>query len=192
MSASSPSWRRGCFDQAICLCYPVPWPLFEPAMISGELVYYTLLPWLGSAFLQDEVALCEQAALFLTGFRPERDSLTMLAERLDSLIFMTVRDRTLGRMALLLDNGQLIRPRMEDYAIMADELLYLLFARLPLSGTNQALIREYSLRLGSLAALRALYLHYRGLHSQEETDTLRRVITGSHPPWRWAQWIDTE
>ena len=159
-------------------------------MISPDTVMQTLLPFLGSDYLAGKGALCTRLAALLHAFWPERDTLPHLAQQLDNLLFMAVREDTGGRMALLMDSGQLIRLRMNDFALMADELLYLLLENLPKTGQNQALIREYSMRSGSLSALRALYLLYRDMQEPEETETLRRVITSCHEPWRFRPWMD--
>lgn len=160
-------------------------------MIAPEKVVETLRPWLGSSFLARSGKLCERAAFTLFSFQPRRDALARLAQALDNALFMAVREDTGGRMALEMDNGQLIRLRISDFSLMADELLYLLFQLLPRDPSNQAMIREYSMRSGSLSALRALYLLFRDLQTPEETETLRRVITSCHNHWRYKPWIDT-
>lgn len=159
-------------------------------MIAPEKVKRTLLPWLGEDFLSAQEPLCERAAMMLFSFRTERGSLSNLAQQLDNLLFMAVREHTQGRMALHMDTGQLIRLKMNDFTLMADELMYLLFEAMEKSPGHQALIREYSMRSGSLSALRALYLLYRPLQTEEETETLRRVITTCHEPWRFKHWIN--
>lgn len=159
-------------------------------MITQEAAEEILRPWLGSDFLSRNGEISGEAASALDIFRPERGTLTYLAKQLDNLLFMAVREDTGGRMALLMDTGQLIRLRMQDFAMMADELLYPLFQSLPRTPFSQATIREYSMRSGSLSALRALYLQYRDLQSPEETDTIRRVITSCHEPHRFRHWID--
>lgn len=159
-------------------------------MISPEAVMQTLQPWLGADYLAEKAGLCSRLAALLYGFWPERDTLPHLAQQLDNLLFMAVREDTGGRMALLMDSGQLIRLRMNDFALMADELLYLLFAALPRSPFHLATIREYAMRSGSLSALRAQYLLYPHMQTPEETKTLYRVITTCHEPWRYRHWID--
>lgn len=159
-------------------------------MISPEAVMQTLQPWLGADYLAEKAGLCSRLAALLHGFWPERDTLPHLAQQLDNLLFMAVREDTGGRMALLMDSGQLIRLRMNDFALMADELLYLLFATLPRSPFHLATIREYAMRSGSLSALRAQYLLYPHMQTPEETKTLYRVITTCHEPWRYRHWID--
>mgnify|MGYP000874955560 CR=1 FL=1 len=153
-------------------------------------VAHTLRPWLGGAFIARNAETMEVLALKLLGFRPEKDSLEALAFQLDNVLFMQVREDTGGKMTLMMDNEQLVRLRMDDFGLMADELLYLLFERLPQTARHQEIIRGYSMRSVSLSALRALYLLYRGLQTPEETAILRRIITGSHPPFRWKQWIE--
>jgi len=159
-------------------------------MILPERAEEVLRPFLGTAFLRRNADLPGQAAAVLTSFRPARQTLRQAADQVDNLLFMRVREDTGGRMALTMDNGALIRLRMSDFSVMADELLYLLLENLPKTGQNQALIREYSMRSGSLSALRALYLLYRDMQEPEETETLRRVITSCHEPWRFRSWMD--
>jgi hypothetical protein len=159
-------------------------------MIAPEHVEETLRPWLGSGFLARNKPLCDRTAFALFSFQPKRDSLFRLAEWLDNLLFMSVREDTHGRMALEMDTGKLIRLRVGDFSLMADELLYLLFEALPRDAAIQAIIREYSMHSGSLSALRALYLLFGKLQTEEETETLRRVITSCHEPWRFRPWID--
>lgn len=151
-----------------------------------------LRPFLGSIFVFDHPALMEKVAMLLFGFLPQRDNLPLVCQRLDNLLFMAVREQTNAKMMLEMDGGQLIRLKTTDFSLMADELMYLLFESLPQSPENQALIRDYSLRNQSLAALKALYLHYQGLQSPEETRLIKRIITTSHPSWRYRQWLDTE
>lgn len=158
-------------------------------MIAPDKVKQTLLPWLGSRFMEDKMPLCEQVAMSLFAFRKERDSLTHLVQGIDNLLFMTVREETKARMALLMDTGDLIRLRMNDFSLMADEVLYLLFETMEKTPENQAYLREFALRSGSLSSLRALYLLYFDMHSPEETETIRRIITTCHEPFRYRQWI---
>lgn len=161
-------------------------------MTSPEKAENLLTPWLGSDFLARNRELPARLALMLFAFQPDRGNLAELRQALDNSLFMAVREDTKGRLALLMDNGRLIRLRMEDFAVMADELLYLLFEALPKTPAHLRLIQEYSLRSGSLSAIKALYLHYRGMQTPEETQTLRRVITSCHAPFRWQGWIDED
>ena len=149
-----------------------------------------LRPWLGGDFLDRQDRLVERINMKLTHFNPQRDSLQQRAQELDSLMFMAVREDTKGRMILLLDSGQYMRIRVEDFAVLADELLYLLLRSLPKNDENFRLIRDYSMRQGSLSALRALYADYLPFQTEEELRVLKRLITTCHPPFRWRGWLE--
>jgi hypothetical protein len=157
--------------------------------MAPEQTASVLRPWLGSDFVAAHAPLMERISLRLSQFLPQRDSLDGTAQDLDSLLFMAVRDATGGRMLLRMDNGQYIRVKVADFTVMADELLYLLMEKLRVDGRNFLLIKDYSLHAGSLAALKALYLHYEAYQSQEEFKTIVRVIKTCHPPFRWRGWI---
>lgn len=148
-----------------------------------------LRPWLGSVFVAEHAELIERVSVKLRGFVRGRDSLHDSAVDIDSLLFMAVRDRTKGRMTLTMDNGQTIRVRLNDFTLMADELLYLTMAALPRDERSFLILKEYSLRYGSLSALKALYLHYAAFQTDEEYRTVHRVITTCHPPFRWRGWL---
>ncbi|MHC1786074.1 MAG: hypothetical protein AB9880_03285 [Christensenellales bacterium] len=150
-----------------------------------------LRPWLGSAFIAAQAAMIERVSLRLDCFQPGRDSLALTAQDIDSLLFMAVRDGTAGRMILPMDTGQLIRVKVADFAVMADELLYLLLMKLPRDEPCFRLIRDYSIRAGSLSALRALCLLYQDFQSTQEYSTVLRVIKTCHPAFRWRGWLNT-
>ncbi len=155
-----------------------------------EDAFSILRPWLGGDFLDRQDRLVERINMKLTHFNPQRDSLQQRAQELDSLMFMAVREDTKGRMILLLDSGQYMRIRVEDFAVLADELLYLLLRSLPKNDENFRLIRDYSMRQGSLSALRALYADYLPFQTEEELRVLKRLITTCHPPFRWRGWLE--
>lgn len=154
-----------------------------------ERVARTLTPWLGSAFVAHHAGLMERLAFKIGQFDRARGSLQAAVQDMDTQLFMAVREQTNGRMILPMDNGDHIRLRLEDFALMADELLYLLLESLPRDSQSFLMIREYSMRQGSLAALKALWLHYGAFQGEEEYRTVERIIKGSHPPFRWRQWL---
>lgn len=149
-----------------------------------------LRPWLGGHFIDGQERLVERISLRLSHFHPQRDNLQQIAQEIDSLLFMAVREETKGKMTLLLDQGQYMRIRVEDFATLADELLYLLMGTLPRDPNSFRLLSEYSMRSGSLSALRALYLDFQPFQTEDELRTLRRVITTCHPPFRWRGWLE--
>ena len=149
----------------------------------------TLSPWLGGGFIAQNAALMERIAFKISQFDRRRGSLQQMAQDVDTQLFMAVREQTGGRMILLMDTGQHIRLRLEDFALMADEVMYLLMAELPVDQQTFLMIREYSMRQGSLAALKALWLHYGAFQSEAEYRTVERIIKGSHPAFRWQRWL---
>lgn len=159
-------------------------------MTAAERTAALLRPWLGSDFVAREAELVDRLAFKLMQFLPYRQSLQALAQEVDSQLFMAVRNQTNGRMVLQMDGGQHIRVRVDDFAVMADELLYLSMEQLPASQDSFLLVQEYSMRHGSLSALKALYLLYPAFQTEEEYATVLRIIKTCHPPFRWRQWLN--
>lgn len=159
-------------------------------MVAAERAADTLRPWLGSAFVAQQPDTMRKAAMRLNAFSPQREDLARLAQDMDSLLFMAVRDVTMGKMTLTMDTGDVIRVRVSDFALMVDELMYLLFEDMQAQPDAFDLIRSYSMRTSSLASLKALYLLFPDRQSQEELSTLSRVIRTCHPPFRWRQWLN--
>lgn len=159
-------------------------------MIKTTDTLAALRPWLGSAFLAEHAPLMERITARLNAFTLPRDAIGEMAQWLDNLLFLQVRDDTRGKMVLAMDNGARYRVRVDDFKDMADDLLYLLFCHLPMTEDSFAAVREYSVKAGSLSALKALYLDYTGFQTAQEWETVRRVITSCHEPHRWWLWID--
>lgn len=156
---------------------------------SSKDTLFILNAWLGSEFVSGQERLAEKVDLKLAQFRPGKDSLSKLAQEIDSFLFMAVRESTRGRMTLRLDSGQYMRIRVEDFSILADELLYPLMKALPLHDDSFQLLSEYSMRHGSLSALRALYLDFQSFQTEDELRILKRIITTCHPSFRWRGWL---
>lgn len=159
-------------------------------MIDTSETLSVLRPWLGSAFLMLHMPLVERVTARMNAFDVRRDTIFDVAQWLDSLLFMQVREGTRGKMVLAMDDGARYRVRVEDFKDMADDLLYLMFSRFPPDAEAFAAVREYSVKTGSLSALKALYLDFTGFQTAEEWETVRRVITSCHAPYRWRLWID--
>ena len=149
-----------------------------------------LTPWLGSIFVLNHTPLMERISFKLAHFHPQRDSLSGLAQDMDNQLFMAVRDLTKGRMILHLDSGEHMKVRLQDFAVMADELLYPVMQGLPQNINGFHLLRDYSMRQGSLAALHALYLDFQAFQTEDEWRTVLRMIKTCHPPFRWRTWLE--
>lgn len=159
-------------------------------MVAAEHVAVALTPWLGTAFVTQQPDTMRRAAMRLNAFRLNREEIARVAQDLDSLLFMSVRDATAGRMTLPMNTGNIIRLRVSDFAMMADELLFLLFEDITAQPGAFDAIRVYSMRASSLSSLKALCLLFAQHQTPEELDTLQRVIRSCHPQFRWRQWLN--
>ncbi len=159
-------------------------------MTATDQTIAILSPWLGGDFVGAHGQLMSRISFKLAHFNPQRDSLLALAQDIDSQLFLAVRNETKGRMILRLDNQQHMKVRLQDFAVMTDELLYLVMSALPKNITNFRLVQDYSMRQGSLSALRALYIDFQAFQTEDEWRTVVRVIKTCHPPFRWRNWLE--
>ena len=159
-------------------------------MVSEIQVTNLLSPWLGSALLRVRPQIVQETRKRLNAFVSARDSLPALRDGLEGFLYSAVRDATEGDMRILLDSGSVIRMESEDFPILSDELLFLIFDQFPTDAHHLMLLRDYSLRGNSLSAIRALYTRFADYETEEERATLARVARESHPEFRWRGWLD--
>ena len=158
-------------------------------MVSEQQVYHLLSPWLGSALLQVRPQIVKETQKRLNAFVSARDKAADLRNSLEGFLYSSVRDATEGDLRILLDSGSVVRMEAEDFPMLADELLYLIFDQFPTDAHHLMLLRDYSLRENSLSAIRALYLRFADYETEEERKTLARVARESHPAFRWRGWL---
>lgn len=161
-------------------------------MIAFAQTSDALRPWLGGDFLSRNAEVAERVTHKLNAFTINRDEVPQVAQWVNDLLFLSVRDFTRGKMVLQMDDDLFVRVRVSDFALMVDDVLYLLFHNMPREMPYFVLVRDYSVRQGSLSALRALYLDYHMFQTPEEWDTVRRVITSCHEPFRFRAWINSQ
>ena len=157
-------------------------------MVAQGQVMIVLMPWLGAPLLEALWPLAGDIAALLSGFsicRPEED----LAGKLDSMLFCAVRQQTRGSMLVQVEDGTLVRVRLEDFAAMADELMLLAFEELPVDSRHLICLRDYSMRHASLSALRALYTRFAPLQSPQELAAIASVARSCYPAFRWRGWL---
>ncbi|MDO5021926.1 MAG: hypothetical protein Q4E07_01135 [Eubacteriales bacterium] len=159
-------------------------------MIAVSQVVCALSPWLGDRFLSQHEGIVNSIAIKLNTFVLGRDSFENIAGNIDDMLFFAVRSFTKGKMVLKMGSGQSYRIRMEDFYVMTDDLLYLLFAVLPKTRNHYIALQDYSIKHNSLASLRALYLHFDSFQTEEEKQTLKKVITSCFDKARWRWWLD--
>lgn len=157
-------------------------------MAAMEEIAVMLRPWLGQAFLAC-CDVCEQVQARLAAFDQRRGDFANLYRQLDTLLFHTVRQMTEGDMRVLLDDGRIMRVRVDDIDQMADELLYLPLSELPRSPAECARVREFAMTHDSLSALRALYVHFSVFQTEDEKQMIARTARACHPAYRWRSWL---
>ena len=157
-------------------------------MISQAQVRQVLTPWLGGPLLNALEPVTGDIAGRLNGFSIRRGA-DDLAGELDSLLFRAVRSATEGSMLVQLPDESFVRVHVEDFAVMADELMLLPFRDFPTDGEHLQFLRDYSLRHASLSALRALYTRFAPLQTREELSAIASVAKGCYPAFRWREWL---
>ena len=146
-----------------------------PVGISEWQVREALRPHLGSA-LVEQTPLARQAASVLRGYAPYRDTLEELEARLESCLFDELYNALGDHMTVRLDDGRIVRIRMRQLPELADEAMGVLFESLQVYSVNYRTLKDYSMRAGSLSAMRVLYEKYAEFQSEEERELLARVI----------------
>ena len=158
-------------------------------MIDLERVAETLRPWLGDELVRRMPRVMTEVQRRLSTFTIGRDDLSQLSQSLEGLMYTSVRKETEAAFLVTLADGSQIRMETEDFAVIADELMWLLFERFPVDARHLMLLRDYSMRTSSLSAIRALYERFREYETADELKALRRVARGSYPEYRWRSWL---
>ncbi len=158
-------------------------------MIELERLTEVLRPWLGDTLLRRMPRVLTEAQRRLSVFTPGKDDLTQLSHGLEGLIYAAVRRETDATFLVTLPDQTRVRMEPDDFAVIADEMMWLLFERFPIDARHLMLLRDYSVRVSSLSAIRALYERYAEYETLDELKALRRVARGSFPAYRWQSWL---
>ena len=158
-------------------------------MVELMRVTQTLEPWLGEDLVRRLPRAVTEAQRRLNAFEEGGDSLDRLSQSLEGLLYSEVRRETGGRFVVTLADGGAVKMEPEDFAVIADELLWLLFDVFPADAAHLRLLRDYTSRTDSLSARRALYGPFRDYETADELKALRRQIRGRYPDWRWQGWL---
>lgn len=162
-----------------------------PAAVTTYSVKCVLRPYLGSDMV-DATPIAEEAAHVLRSYAPYRDTLEELAQRLSNVLFDVLYSVLGPRMTVRLDGGEIIRIRMQDLPDVADAVLGALFDSMTVYSVNFQTLKDYSLRTGSLSAMRVLYQKYDDFQSKEEKALMARIIRDNHPPFLYESWLKDE
>lgn len=159
-----------------------------PVAITTYSVKCVLRPYLGSD-LVDGTPIADEAVHVLRSYAPYRDTLEELAQRLSNVLFDGLYSVLGPRMTVRLDGGELIRIRMQDLPDVADAVMGALFDSMTVYSVNFQTLKDYSLRTGSLSAMRVLYQKYDDFQSREEKALMARIIRDNHPPFLYESWL---
>jgi len=162
-----------------------------PVAISTYNVKCALRPYLGSDMV-DATPIAEEAAHALRSYAPYKETLEDLALRVANTLFDVLYSVLGPRMTIRLDNGDMVRIRMDDLPFLADAVLGVMFDGMTVYSVNFQNLKDYSLRTGSLSAMRVLYQKYDDFQSQEEKDLMARIIRDNHPRERYQSWLKDE
>lgn len=156
--------------------------------VTPEQIREVLRPSLGSAVLE-QTGLSEGAARLLLRFAPYRETLEDLAQRVESYLFDTLYGFLGDDMTVMTDDGQLRRIRMRELPRLADDVMGVLFDHMQVYSIAYEKLKDYSLRSGSLSAMRVLYQKYDAFQPAEEKELIARIIRDNYPPERYADWL---
>ena len=157
-------------------------------MVTAAQVSGILLPWVGNSLL----GMLHEECARITAMLNTADHLQspdILAERIAVNLFSAVRALTHAQMVVHPDGGYPVRMQTEDFSIIADELLFLLFDTFPADEAHFQLLQSYALSCSSLSALRALYTRFASFQSQQELATVAQIARSCHPPFRLVGWL---
>ena len=161
-------------------------------MIELERVAQTLRPWLGDALIRRLPRVMTEAHRRLSTFTVGRDDLGQLAHSLEGLMYTAVRRETGATFLVTLPDQSTVRMETDDFAVIADELMWLLFEQFPIDARHLMLLRDYSVKASSLSAIRALYERFREYETLDELKALRRVARSCYPAFRWQSWLGND
>jgi len=157
-------------------------------MVALAQVTALMQPWLGSALTGALLPAAEEIVRLLNSYTIRKDP-DSLYQELDSLIFVNIHRATRGSMLVQPPEGGLVRMRLEDVAVLADETLFLALSNLPVDEKHLQAVQQYALRRDSLAALKALYLHFAPLQTEDELDAIASLVRNCYPAFRWRMWL---
>ena len=159
-----------------------------PVPVQLDDVNDALKPWLGALFLMS-TPLSQEITYQMVQYSPVRESLEQLRERLEHHMLVTINRLTRSSMCIMVENYQTRRLSLRDIEGMTDDLMGLVFDRLPPIEPNFDRLNEYSLQHESLAALRVLYQKYSAFFSEEEYRFMISMMKSLYPKERYQAWL---
>lgn len=156
--------------------------------VGRDEVERALKPWLGSLFLYSNT-LADDIADKLGSYAPYRQTLAELRDELESFLVTELNRLTRGSMTVLYDNYRSAQLTVNDFEMMTDDLMGVVFEKLTPFSANFLKLNDYSLRVRSLSALRVLYERYSSFYTVEELSFMVRMIRSIYPPALYEGWL---
>lgn len=158
-------------------------------MIAKGQVMIALQPWIGPRLSGWLDPLLDRITHKLNLFVPRRDDASGLSMELEEMLYQAVMQLTRCTLLAELPDGTWVKMQREDFSMMADDLMGLIFEQFPVDGQHLLLLRQHSLQCASLSALRVLYTRFASLHTEEELASIAHVTRACHAPSRWRGWL---
>lgn len=159
-------------------------------MVTVSQVSQVLLPWLGSRLLSRSRDMTDEIVRRLNRFLPGRTEPEPFCNELAVLLYGHVLRLTDRRLIVQPDGGFPVQMRTDDFNIIADDLLFLIFNTFPVDAAHLLLLQEYAMARPCLSALRALYERFAPLQSPAERSAVVQIIRSCYPPWRIRSWLN--
>ena len=142
--------------------------------------------------LAEESGIWDRAVTVLRGYAAYRDTFDDLAVRLEDAVFNALYEHLGPSMGAKMDDGTVRRIRMPELKDAADDVMGVLFDTLKVYSVTYDSLHDYSMRTGSVAAMRVLYTRFRDFMPSSERRIMARIIRDSRPRSWWADWLDPE
>lgn len=149
--------------------------------LRTETLQRTLAPLLGPRFVA-MTPLCFNAAAILNRYDPARLPLGEVSRLVWDSIFGDLYDQLGERMLLQLENGTLLKIRLQDVDVLADEAMGALLRQIPPADMPMDELRSYAMGSSSIAAIRLLLERYDRLLPLKEREVLERIIRENPRP----------
>lgn len=162
-----------------------------PVAIQTDKVREALRPRVGSDIVKT-TDIVERVAHILRSYAPYRDTLEDLADQVSNTLFDCLYGALGPSMTVHLDDGQTTRIHIHDLPDLADDVLGAYFESMTVYSVSYATLKDYSLRTGSLNAIRVLYQNYDAFQSPEEKALMARIVRDRFPTERYSAWLHDE
>ncbi len=151
-------------------------------MAAVSQIMAVLRPWLGPSLCASMYPAAERICVRFSGWS-ERQSLDETAAHVREILYGNVKHLTGSSLLVFPAPGQEVRMCDDDFDVLTDEVMFLLFDSFPADEKHLGILEEYAQRSGSLSALRKIYVSFRSLISPYEAAALKKVILG-YPAFR--------